>query len=191
MGVLFSSESSEPTDSLQKVIVRELTPRDADGFRMLRLNCIKHDPYSFSVCLEEERCITHGQIYSMLVRFCHCSASKIWGAFIGEQLIGMIGLETLLGNVRQHRGIVTSLCVLPEYRGSGIGRVLVEVLIEHVRNNTSLRTLVLEVSATSTAAIRLYEEQGFMHNGIEYDALCYDGVYVNLYRMNLDLTRDA
>lgn len=179
------------TNSTQKVVIRVLTPRDAEGFRMLRLKCIEHDPYSFSVSLDEEHSISHGQIYAMLVRFCHCPVSKLWGAFIDEQLVGMIGLETLLGHIRQHRGIVTSLCVLPEYRGYGIGKALTEVLVDYARQHTALRTLVLEVSATSSAAIRLYEEQGFMHNGIEYDALCYDGVYLNLYRMNLNLTRNA
>ncbi len=169
------------------VQIRELTPRDAATLIQLRVQCIGHDPHSFCVLLDEERQISQAQVFSMLQRFQNNPRSMLWGAFYGDKMVGMIGLESLVGQVRQHRGIVSSLCVLPDFRHYGIGRALVEVLIGHSRSLESLRYLVLEVSAVSKEAITLYQSVGFQQNGVEVEALHYDDQFIDLYRMNLKL----
>lgn len=169
------------------VQIRELTPRDAQALIQLRVQCIGHDPHSFCVLLDEERQISQAQMFSMLQRFQNNPRSMLWGAFYGDRMVGMIGLESLAGQVRQHRGIVSSLCVLPDFRRYGIGKALVEVLIEHSNTLDDLRYLILEVSAASEAAIALYQHLGFQHNGVEPEALHYDGQFIDLYRMNLKL----
>jgi len=99
----------------------------------------------------------------------------------------MIGLERLYGKVRQHRGIVAGLCIQPDYRRSGVGLALVQVLIKYARTINHLRYLVLEVGAQSTAATKLYQRVGFTFNGTEPEALCCQGEYIDLYRMSLKL----
>jgi ribosomal protein S18 acetylase RimI-like enzyme len=169
------------------VEIRELTPKDAEALMTLRLTCIAQDPSSFSVLLSEERQVTRAQVFSMLQRFSRCRCSMLWGAFWQGQLIGMIGLERLYGQVRQHRGIVACLCVQSDCRRSGVGLALVQVLIKYAKTISHLRYLVLEVGAQSTAAIKLYQSVGFTFNGTEPEALCYQGEYIDLYRMSLKL----
>jgi len=51
------------------------------------------------------------------------------------------------------------------WRRRGVARRLLEVTIEHARAAPALRRLSLEVFARNTAAIRLYESQGWAHEG--------------------------
>ncbi len=60
---------------------------------------------------------------------------------------------------------INSICVLPNYRRQHFGRDLLLGLLAHL---TPLHTtqIFLEVSAHNTAAIGLYETQGFQRNGL-------------------------
>lgn len=51
------------------------------------------------------------------------------------------------------------------WRRRGVARRLLEVAIEHARAAPELRRLSLDVFAGNTAAIRLYESLGFLHEG--------------------------
>ena len=55
---------------------------------------------------------------------------------------------------------VHDLAVLPEHRGRGVGRVLLEEVERRARARGSSK-LTLEVHATNEAAIRLYQRFGF------------------------------
>lgn len=170
-----------------RVRIRSLMPKDAHAMMGLRKECIHHDPECFCVTFEEERRVGFAQVSDMLRRFYQSDHSRLWGAFFQEQLVGMIGLESLSGAMRCHRGIATGLCVKPIMRHKGVGEALIQVMIEHARLCQELKYLVLEVSERSEAAIRLYERQGFVHNGTEPEALSVNGKYLDVYRMCLKL----
>ena len=55
------------------------------------------------------------------------------------------------------------ICVSPEMRRQGIARLIMEHLIKDAENNGA-DTVLLEVRSSNTAAIRLYEEYGFVKN---------------------------
>jgi ribosomal protein S18 acetylase RimI-like enzyme len=55
---------------------------------------------------------------------------------------------------------VHDLAVLPEHRGSGVGRLLLEEIERRARARGSSK-LTLEVHATNEAAMRLYQRFGF------------------------------
>ncbi|WP_160055310.1 GNAT family N-acetyltransferase [Oceanospirillum linum] len=165
--------------------IRELTPRDARAFHYLRIRSISTDPTSFSVLLDEEESMSAAQIHSLLDRFNRSTSAALWGGFCAGYLVGMIGLEPNLGPVRQHSGIVTSLCVLPEYRGQKIAMALMNHLMDSARRNPQLESLVLEVSETAVAAIRLYRKVGFKETGREPKALAFGDQRFDLIRMSL------
>ncbi len=60
-------------------------------------------------------------------------------------------------------------------RRAGIGRQLVEAVIEHARRHVEL--LQLTVVSTNEPARRLYARLGFVEYGIEKNALKHDGRY--------------
>ena len=59
---------------------------------------------------------------------------------------------------------VMNVAVRSEYRRRGIGEILVEALISHLRN-MDCESLTLEVRSSNTPAITLYEKLGFTQVG--------------------------
>ena len=79
--------------------------------------------------------------------------------------------------------------VRPEYRAAGIGRKLVEAIIEHARRHVEL--LQLFVIADNMPARRLYANLGFIEYGIERHATKYHGEYHDDVLMALPLMADS
>ena len=58
-----------------------------------------------------------------------------------------------------------NIVVLPEYRGKGFSKILLEHVLEKARQRGA-ETVLLEVRASNAAAIGLYKKYGFTQNGI-------------------------
>jgi ribosomal protein S18 acetylase RimI-like enzyme len=67
--------------------------------------------------------------------------------------------------------------VLPECRGRGIGRRLLEAVLSQARSIEGVRHVTLSVNAANTPARRLYQSLGFVCYGLEPAALCVDGAW--------------
>ena len=74
--------------------------------------------------------------------------------------------------------------VLEAYRGQGIGRRLLEALIEHCWR-TRLVRIELEVFVDNAPAIGLYEKLGFQYEGRLRKARLIDGEYRDVFHMAL------
>lgn len=85
-----------------------------------------------------------------------------WSAWIGDDIAGCGALRQL----DAVRGEIKSMRVADAYLGRGIGRAILEHLIEQARSR-GMRTLWLETGSTSpfTPALRLYESAGFVRCG--------------------------
>lgn len=66
--------------------------------------------------------------------------------------------------------------LLPEARGKGLGRRLMQAAI-HAARERGMERIELEVFASNTRAIRLYESAGFVHEGVKRRARKLDGEY--------------
>jgi ribosomal-protein-alanine N-acetyltransferase len=69
-----------------------------------------------------------------------------------------------IASIAVGEGHVLNLCVDPAEQGQGIGRKLLENLIDSARGRAE--TVFLEVRPSNTAAIALYENMGFNEIGI-------------------------
>src|SRR5437764_13627349 len=78
--------------------------------------------------------------------------------------------------------------VRPQNRAAGIGRMLVEGIIEHARQHVEM--LQLFVVSDNSRARRLYESHGFVTYGIERHATKYRGQYHDDVLMVLPLVVD-
>jgi len=76
-----------------------------------------------------------------------------------DKLVGYIGSQTVLGE-----GDMMNLAVAPNYRRMGIGEGLVNALVAALSARGATR-LALEVRASNTPAIALYEKLGFQVAG--------------------------
>ncbi len=74
-----------------------------------------------------------------------------------DKIVGYMGLSKIVGE-----GYVTNIAVLPKYRRLGIGKKILEYVIN---DSAELEFISLEVRITNQAAISLYEKLGFKNVG--------------------------
>ena len=85
-----------------------------------------------------------------------CSYLIVWED--EDKVAGYIGLYKILDE-----GYITNVAVSPDFRRRGIAYGLVEKLVEE---NRDLSFITLEVRASNTGAIALYEKLGFKQVGV-------------------------
>lgn len=156
------------------VTVRLLTPDDLVEYRELRLLALRTSPTAFGSSYEEEARFRRSVFAS---RLAGRSGLQLFGAFVGERLVGMVGLGRLTARKERHRAEVRSMFVRPDARGSGIGRRLLTHVLGVAAGIEGLRQLTLTVTAGNDAARRLYEAHGFTSYGQAPEALFVDGSY--------------
>ncbi len=96
-----------------------------------------------------------------IVRFPGCGVFDPEASFVAvhqptNSLIGLI----LCSRVRDDVGHVTQVCLLPEYRGQGIGESLMARTCNALRNR-KFKLLTLTVTEANHRAVDLYRKLGF------------------------------
>jgi len=100
--------------------------------------------------------------------FVAVAEGTLLGFSIGKLVVGIGELE--------------SVAVAENLRGRGIGRALVSAVVDWARNNAAER-VDLEVRASNSGAIKLYEQAGFLHEGVRsgyYDNPKEDAVLMTI-----------
>lgn len=72
--------------------------------------------------------------------------------------------------------------LLPAYRGQSLGKQLLEACVAKAFQN-GLTRIELDARVDNVHAIRLYERQGFVREGVKKNAMRVDGVYFDAVQM--------
>ena len=169
-----------------EIVIRPLAATNAGQYRALRLKALCESPQSFSASFAEEEALSDEE---MVRRAVPDAPSVAFGAFAGERLVGM---ATYIQNAREktrHKGTMVAVYVAPDWRAAKLGRKLVEKVIAHAQALDVI--LQCTVTAENVAARRLYHSLGFIPYGLERDALCVDGRFLDEELLVLDLRRAA
>ena len=150
------------------MLVRKLTEDDLDAVWMLRLRALMDNPEAFGSTYEET--LARGKAW-MLQRLRGKEDETFYLGAFEESLIGIVAYYREDGIKIRHKGFVVSMYVLPESRGLGAGRALMQELIARARQIEGLEQLHLAVVTTNQAAYRLYRSLGFEVYGTEPRAL--------------------
>lgn len=102
------------------------------------------------------------------------ATSVTFGAFVGEKLVGMVGVHRESKQKYRHKAQVWGMYVTPNARRGGLGATLLEAAVEHCRSWSGVTQVHLCVSAKAEVAKRLYERHGFQEWGREPQALLVD-----------------
>ncbi len=81
--------------------------------------------------------------------------ARFFVAFSGGKIAGYIGSHNVLGEV-----YITNVAVFPEFRRNGVGKALVEFLVDEMKAENA-EFVTLEVRRSNFSAISLYEKCGF------------------------------
>lgn len=164
--------------------IRRLIPSDAEAAYRLRLRALLESPESFGSTHEEYSALPLAEAYS---RFQLKGDDFVLGAFVEDALVGVVTFRREGRLKVRHKGQVFGMFVAEEARGKGIGRALVQGLIDEVRGLDGVEQINLDVFTTATAARALYLSLGFKVFGLERNADKAGDVYYHSESMVLFL----
>jgi len=96
----------------------------------------------------------------------------------GEKVIGMAGL-TVYDNPRKRHSAGIGMMVHRDYQGQGIGKKLLETLVDLADNWLMLVRVELGVYPDNERAIGLYKKYGFETEGVKRMSAARNGKYVD------------
>jgi ribosomal protein S18 acetylase RimI-like enzyme len=156
-----------------EIAVRRLAAADAVLFRDVRLEALQLAPDAFASTFEAESAKPLSWFVERL------------GAFRAERLVGVASLIILQSAKMAHKGLLVGMYVRPEARRSGIGRRLVEAIVETARGRVEVIQLTAVVG--NEAARRLYAGLGFEEYEREKKALKWGNRYFDEVLMAMEL----
>jgi len=165
--------------NVDDIEVRRLTSADAARYRETRLAALKNSPEAFGSTFETESLKPLSSFAERL------GSAAVFGAFRDGELLGIAGFASHEGVKEAHKGWLWGMYVRPEARKAGVGRQLVEVVIDFARQNVEI--LQLSVVSDNEPARRLYARLGFVEYGLEKDSLKQGDTYYDEILMALDL----
>jgi len=162
--------------------IRRLGSADAAAYREIRLAGLRDSSEAFGSTFARESAQPLGWFRDRLRN------TQVFGGFRSMHLIGVAGFVIRAGEKERHKGLLWGMYVRPDARNAGVGRQLVEALIDHARDHVEV--IQLSLVSGNERARRLYASLGFVEYGIEKKSLKQDGHYYDEILMALDLMSD-
>lgn len=154
--------------------IRLLDSADAEIYREIRLKSLKDNPEAFLAVYELELDksieVTRNNLKPSDGRF-------TLGAFNENRVVGIVTFVRESGVKTNHKGNVYGMYVSPAFRGQGIGKALINKLVEQAKQCDGLERINLTVISNNDAAKNLYRSTGFIVYGTEANALKVGGHY--------------
>lgn len=163
--------------------IRRLDTADALAFHAFRLRGLREHAEAFTSSHDEEVLKPESETAR---RLAPGSDTTLWGAFVGGELAGIVGLTREQRQQNRHKARLVAMYVAPEHSGQGIGRALVDTVIADARTQ-GIERIVLTVTAGNPPATALYERAGFVAFGLEADAIRVNGISFGKQHMALAL----
>lgn len=150
--------------------IRPLVAGDLGAYRSLRLRGLAEHPEAFTSSATEEAAKPADALARRLAADPARPHDAVFGAFEGDTLVGLCGIEVDMREKVRHKGHVFGMYVPADRTGRHVGGALMDRAIEHARA-AGLRQLVLTVTAGNAPARRVYERAGFAMCGREPQAV--------------------
>lgn len=161
------------------IYIRRLESGEAELFRAIRLEALRAHPAAFGASYEVE-------CGKPLMEFADTLATAaIFSAWREADLLGIAGFWRHEQPKDRHKGLLWTMYVRKEARGSGAADRLVEAVVKHARGE--VESLSLAVGVHNVPAQRLYSRHGFVEYGREPRALKVGDVYYDEIMMRLAL----
>ncbi|PRH85976.1 GNAT family N-acetyltransferase [Labrys okinawensis] len=163
------------------VAIRRLGPADSIDYRAIRLDALATAPEAFGSTYAAESARPLAAFAERL------SQAVVFGAYMGDQIVGMAGYRRQDGLKDRHKGEVWGVYVAPRWRGQGVAGALMTAVIEAARGE--VEQLLLAVVDGNDGALALYRRLGFEVYGVEPRALKTGNRYLDEALMVLFLER--
>ena len=143
------------------IILETITPQNALLFKDVRLRALQDLPTAFSATYAKESQLTDTD---WVRRAAQWSSEKSVGYVAMDAGIACAIASGLLDSDDATRANLYSMWVAPTHRRLGIGRNLVDAIIDWARAR-SARAILLLVTSNNNGAIKFYQQLGFTLTG--------------------------
>jgi ribosomal protein S18 acetylase RimI-like enzyme len=158
----------------REMTLRRLSPLDATEYRRLRLRGLRESPTAFGSSYAEE---VKRPLKAFVARLEQTPTKWTFGAFENERLVGVVTLIREEKRKEKHKASIFGMYVDRKERRKGVGRELLNFVLEAARRMRGLKQLRLAVVEGNRPARCLYEGAGFKTYGREEAALCVAGKF--------------
>ena len=141
--------------------IERITRENVEQFKSVRLNALSESPSAFGSTYAREAAFLDSEWLTRLERW---NGEKGVGflAMDGDAGCGIAG--ALLEPEDDSRAQLVSMWTAPTHRRFGVGRLLVDAVVDWAKSR-EIKMLLLMVVSTNNPAIRFYEQLGFAKTG--------------------------
>ena len=165
-------------------VIRRLEPGPDTGlYRDIRLEALRTAPEAFvsDYATEKEK---PAESFAATL-----TAAAMFGAFHGDELLGIAGLYVEPKARLAHKGTLWAVYVRPKARSAGVARRLIQAVLDHAEGEVEQVNLAVERGNIN--ARRLYTSLGFVEYGLEKNAVKIGDRYFDDVLMVKTLARKA
>ncbi len=168
---------------MEKIEIVNLKPSQWKEYKDLRLKALKEEPQAYLSTYTRSSKEADDKWKNRLGDALKEKSQWILLAKQGDRLVGMVGAFLIEKSTVE----VIATYVVNEARGQGISKRLMNHLIAKIKQNKSIKKLIVEVNATQLPAYNLYLKCGFLVVGT-HNIQLGDGKKYDVYSMEQLLT---
>lgn len=150
------------SDNDMKVIIRTGKINDAEAILHIQRDVAEENEYLISVPDELDK--TRDEQISWVQRLIENETETIIVAEIDDKVIGWLVFQSPNRKRLSHTGSF-GMMIHKDYRGIGIGKMLITELLDWAEKNPLIEKVSLGVFSTNRRAISLYKRMGFLEEG--------------------------
>ena len=141
--------------------IQQITRSNASAFKTVRLRALEEAPYAFGSTYTQESQFADSEWQTRVERM-NGLRGVGYLAMDGEKVCGIVG--SFLDEADPTRANLISMWTAPSHRHQGIGRRLVQEVLDWARRRNA-RIVRLMVTSNNEPAIHFYERLGFAKTG--------------------------
>lgn len=167
---------------LQEYITIEvLKPAQWEEYKKIRLEALQSDPLAFGATYGDEVKRPDEKWLADLEE----ERAKYYVIRVDGDVVGMASSHLHLGGNVSHLANLHRVFVKPEFRGRGLGYMLLQRIIDDLHTNVATVKVRLSVNAVNESAINLYKKLGFYEYGLAKKEMKIGDKYYDQVQMEL------
>lgn len=110
------------------MLIQEILAADSNSYYKLRIQSEREFPEFVGFNAERELVAGESGIEKLLANYAS-EGTIVWGAFEGSRLAGVTALSRRLSPKYRHKAFLWGMYIIPEFRGRGVAKSLMQTAI--------------------------------------------------------------
>lgn len=141
----------------QETKIVTLTADDWERYRNIRLRALREEPQAY-LDTYEQKLLDPPEKWKQRIEEAAAGRAYLYFAEKSGSLVGMIG-AFFKGD--QSKATIAGVFVAQEARGQGIGKLLMQTILNNLMKRPGLKVITLSVNTKQIVARTMYERMGF------------------------------